>query len=76
MIQNLLNSIIKALAYSQFLTLFVITLLYFVESVVAIGALIPGALLTFFLGFLASSNYIDPYLIISLAIASAFWARP
>jgi len=72
MIQDLLNSIIKALAYSQFLTLFVITLLYFVESVVAIGALIPGALLTFFLGFLASSNYIDPYLIISLAIASAF----
>lgn len=72
MIQHLLDSIIKALAYSQFLTLFVITLLYFIESVVAIGVLIPGALLTFFLGFLASSDYIDPYVIISLAIVSAF----
>jgi len=72
MFQNFLNSIIGALAYSQFLTLLVIAALYFVESVVAIGVLVPGALLTFFLGFLASSNYLDPYLVISIAIASAF----
>lgn len=72
MFQDILNSIIRALAYSQFLTLFVITILYFVESVVAIGVLVPGALLTFFLGFLASSNYLDSYLIIPLAITSAF----
>ena len=72
MIQELLNSIVRALAYSQFLTILVITLIYFVESVVAIGVLIPGALFTFFLGFLASSKYLDPYLIIPLAIGSAF----
>jgi undecaprenyl-diphosphatase len=72
MFQNFLNSIIGALAYSQFLTLLVIAVLYFVESVVAIGVLVPGALLTFFLGFLASSNYLDPYLVISIAVSSAF----
>lgn len=72
MIQHLLDSIVRALAYSQFLTFFAITFLYFIESVVALGVLVPGALLTFFLGFLASSNYLDAYLVIPLAIASAF----
>lgn len=54
-----LNYILPALEHYQFFLYLIVFLLSLAESVVFVGVLIPGALITFFWGVLAADGYLN-----------------
>ena len=68
---DLLNQALPVIDHLQFYNYLIIIGVFFIESIIFVSAIIPGALITFLMGVLAAEGYLNVYGLIIAALLGA-----